>query len=367
MKIRIIEDVTVQPVLFNGTLGYNRSALLYLTALKAAKEKPGITRTQLCELLAVPMPWINRLVTPLVEARHLSETANGIRLTPKGAKMDENLPIDLREGDFLALTLDKPIYEHKVIACVGGREIWIQDRRLSDGVKMTMLEGQSFSASGKATHETRKGEKTDIQTEDLRAGTILKVNDELGILLSKIDGHIVSENGVCELRINENYSASKSVQFDIRCRLPLDPCHPNIQQMADTAIASANGFPPGAANPLTDRILKRFKSMDESERQSGRGSISVALRGGLRCEVSDLPIHPKTVMDFNEWAIWRIRQRINRHFSQQAFYELLEAESRATPGYSEHGLLRQDVLKPHLTPKQRMYLAASQDWAPLPL
>lgn len=366
MKIRIIEDVTIQPVLFNGTLAYNRPARLYLTALKAAKEKPGITRAQLCEVLAVPMPWINRLVTPLVEARYLSETANGIRLTPKGAKMDEDLPIELREGDFLALTLEKPIHEHRVIACMCGRDIWIHDRRLSSGVKMTALEGQSFSASGKATQEVLKGERPDIQTEDLRAGTILRVNEKHGIPLGEIDGQIVSENGGCELRINERYSASKSVQFDIRCRLPVDPWHPNLQKMADTAIMIANGFPPGTANPVADRILKYFQSMDESERQSGRGNISVALRDDLRCEVSDLPIHPKTVMDFNQWAIWRVRQRINRHLSQQAFHELLEAESSATPGYSEHGLLRPDVLLRHLTPKQRMYLSASQDWVPLP-
>lgn len=367
MKVRIIEDVPIQPVLFNGTIGHNRPAPLYQTALVAARERPGVTRDELCKTLAVPMPWVNRLVSPLVAARYLTETANGIRLTPKGSRADNSLPIDLREGDFLALVCEEPIGGHHVIACMQASEIRVASNWLRASRDFDRLTGQSFSAAGTVKHEVSKGGEIHRINDDLRAGSILEINDSLGLPMKRIRGQIITEDGASALCIRERYMATNEVTLELNCRLPIDLHHQDADKLAAKALWSHNTQTATASDSASgDRLLRTFESISEEARASARGDVELELERGLRCEIKDIPLYPRAMADYQLWAAWRIRQRITGHLSHQAFLELFESEAASTPGSDKYSPAKLEVVERQLTPKQRMYLGASQDWLPLP-
>lgn len=362
MHITIGQKANVHLFLFNGAVAYNRPAPLYRAVLLAAFERPGITRDELSELLAIPMPWVHRLCEPLIESGLISQVDGRIELTPSGAKMPNTLPVERREGDFLALVLEEPIDGHILLGCVSASDLRIGEDALDDMVEMPGLTGHSFESSGDV--EVNITTKEEPRVHEMRGGSLLSILEGRVLEYGNVEGLIVTHDGASTFLIDKKkISHSRNVSLTISCTLPISIYHKNAEILAAEAFRIHNQerhLPEDARRK--DCLLRTFASLSEDERRLGRGDYICSVDDITVCKLVDAPVYPKTPQDYQTWAAWRVRQRISRHLSKESFSQLADEESAKVPGHAEHGPFRIEALLSQLTPKQKMYMSAASDW-----
>lgn len=366
MQIQIGQKASVLLYLFSGTVAYNRPAPLYKSVLLAVSEKPGITREELCDLLAIPMPWISRLCEPLLKSGLLVEDNQRLLLTPTGAQNRPELPVEQREGDFLALVLEEPIDGKVLLACVSAADLRIGSERRDDMEHVPGLRGLCFDATGTIQYEinTREGKK--IAPHELRGGSLHEVLNGCVLELGHIEGLIITAEGKSALGVFKKIVPHDRDVIHIDCNLPITLYHTNAEELARESILRHNQekhLPAQSRN--TKAIRKTFASLDEAEKRNAKGSLTTVFSDTLVCILHEVPIYPRTKMDFELWAAWRIRQLIDRHLTDEAYEQIVAKESSVLPGHSEFGQAAPDKVRQQLTPKQKMYLVAARDW-PLP-
>lgn len=367
MKVRVTEKVCVDLIMFNGKVGMDRPAPLYQCVVIAAREEPGITRAQLGKLFSIPPAWIQSLCNPLLEAKYITETENGIRLTPKGRKATTELPILQQSGDWMAAVLCNPIDDVHVLTCFEASP-WRIDHQLVRRDKLNeKLSGVSFNAGGNAKIvEHRKTPAEDKKHErTLSGGTILSVDDELCAPLGQTHAEIVTINDVSTLSLKfENKAPEQSIVLDCECRIGL--YHKNLDEMAEEAIRASNrAYAKGTSSTRSSHLLRAFNDMSNNERHSAQGDVHHAVNSLVSCTVSEVPIYPADKMSYLSWVAWKVAKCIDRHISEESYHELVQKESAKVPGHDQYGSLTIDAAFKLLSKKQKMYLSASKDWAPL--
>ena len=364
MKVRITESVDVHAITFNGKVGYDRPAPLSVCVLLAAEEKPGITREELSEHFAIPMPWVSRLCSPLLAAKLLTETKRGIRVTAKARKDREMLPVEEREGNFLALVLGQPIDGHTVLCCVPTDEIRVHDDDIGD--LPFDLAGESFSASGELTLATNKEGKAP-RTEKARSGTLLEVAENACVVLTKLEASILTENGRSSIVLRRDLGLTHVTNVRCEIELPVSLRFPEPEKLAVEVIRRHNVQRTTQSTKMgPNDLLRDFADLTQSELSSAKGQACGHVVGGGRCEVREVPIYPRTRMAFQEWATWMCRGLFNRHMTREQAEALARKAAASVPGNDEYGPLELDVVRGTLSPKQLSYLSSADCWPALP-
>lgn len=364
MKVRVIEQVPVDFVLFNGKVGMNRSAPLYQSVLVAARDEPGITRTQLGKLFSIPPPWIQRLCGPLLEAKYITETENGIRLTTKGREATSELPVMEQSGDWMAAVLREPVDGIKVITCFEAAPWRIGDKEIMADNLAERLLGESFNAGGEAKMQSHSHtpENDREHVRKLRGGTILAMDDERHSQLGEATAQIATEGDASRLTLNFD-TASRAQSMDIRCECKIDLYHKGLDALAAQTIRWANRIYPRSEPSIhATHLLRSFDDMSEAERESALGSAQHDVGGGVTCIVSEVPLYPANKMSYLDWAAWRVARHIDRHLSEAEYDKLVERESTLVAGHVLYGPLTKEAVLNLLRPKQQMYLSAAKDW-----
>ena len=359
MKIIIEREVGVGLFGFFGQIAQYREAPLHQVFLQAIIDQPGVTLSKLVKLFGLPAPACRQVLRPLESAGLLATialVADPALYASAGTEAEKSLPVDLLEGDWLALIADQPFYGQQLLGVMPAIRFNFHPRSVGPEPAIEALKGQAFSAVGSYDYRQEgRGESRGVGEKGaFRQGLLTAVNLEVVATLDRLQGLISQDalGSTLTLRCDE-----PGLSIDLK--LHSSEVRPDIESLGLMAIKRQNGRS-GEKYGTEPVLRKTFAAMSNAEKQTGRGAIYEEM-GELRVKIDDLRVLPADQPSYEAWVGYGFEQRLQGYAQTPQLTKYLQDSIAFVDA---QGFLKPKLpqLIERLGGKSKMFAAALADW-----
>ena len=353
MKIVVEQSTSVGLYGFYGQISKYREAPLHQIFLQAVIDQPGVPLSGLVKLFGLPVPVCHHIIKPL-ELSGLLNAVSSVEdpllyaTTEQAATL--SLPIDLLEGDWLALVAEKPFCGHQLLGFMPAGRCSFAPRDLQPRPAMTNLLGRDFKSIGNYRYEHDNAHAKG----SFQHGRLVAANFEAVALVDTFQGTISQDAAGSTLSLN---LAEANLNLDLHVQL--DYVRPDLKFLGLTAIHEHNHR--HGENSATEPILRKsFATMTPTEKQTGRGAIYEEV-GDVTVKIDDLKVRPVNQHSFDAWVNYAFGQRLRSYAEAPQLADHLHASIALidAPGFTPPELPQ---IVARLKGKAKMYASALADW-----
>jgi hypothetical protein len=356
VKIIIEREIGIGLYGFFGQIAHYREAPLHQIFLQAIIDQPGITLSKLVKLFGLPAPACRQVLRPLESAGLLAPVGLGANpaLSATSVTMAEkSLPVDLLEGDWLALIADQPFDGQQLLGVMPASRFNFHPREVGPEPAFAALQGQAFTAVG--SYDYQQEGKPDAHAKgSFRQGMLTAINLEAVAAVARFSAIIAHDKtgSTLTLRCDE-----PGLSIDLK--LHSSEVRPDIESLGLMAIKRQNGRT-GEKYGTEPVLRKTFAAMSNAEKQTGRGAIYEEM-GELRVKIDDLRVLPADQPSYEAWVGYGFEQRLQGYAQMPQLTKYLQ-DSLAF--VDAQGFLKPKLpqLIERLGGKSKMFAAALADW-----
>ena len=353
MKIVVEQSMSVGLYGFYGQISKYREAPLHQIFLQAVIDQPGVSLSGLVKLFGLPLPVCHHIIKPL-ELSGLLNAVSSFDDPQLFATVEQlparSLPIDLLEGDWLALIAEKPFFGHQLLGFMPATRFSFLPRELQPEPAMTKFIGQDFMSAGNYHYQ----QDSTQAKGSFQHGRLVAANFEAVAQVATYQGTIRQDaaGSTLSLRLEE-----ASLNLDLQVHL--DQVRPDLKILGLTAIHRHNQR--HGENTATEPILRKlFATMTPTEKQTGRGAIYEEV-GDVTVKIDDLKVRPVNQHSFDAWVNYAFGQRLRSYAEAPQLADHLHASIALidAPGFTPPELPQ---IVARLKGKAKMYASALADW-----
>lgn len=356
MKIIIEREVGIGLYGFFGQIAQYREAPLHQVFLQAIIDQPGITLSKLVKLFGLPAPACRQVLRPLESAGILAPVAlvaDPALYAPSVPTAEKSLPVDLLEGDWLALIADQPFYGQQLLGVMPASRYNFHYQSVRPEPAIESLKGQAFSAVG--SYNYRQEGRADAHANgSFRQGMLTSVNLEGVATINRLSG-LVSHDALGSTLTLRHDQPSLSIDL----KLHSSEVRPDIESLGLLAIRQHNGRT-GEKYGTEPVLRKAFAAMSNAEKQTGRGAIYEEI-GELRVKIDDLRVLPADQPSYEAWVGYGFEQRLQGYAQTP---QLMKHLQESIAFVDAQGFLKPKLpqLIERLSGKSKMFATALADW-----
>ena len=356
MKIIIEREVGIGLYGFFGQIAQYREAPLHQVFLQAIINQPGITLSKLVKLFGLPAPACRQVLRPLESAGLIAPVALGADPALHASSVtvaEKSLPVDLLEGDWLALIADQPFYGQQLLGVMPASRFNFQPRAVRPEPTFEALQGQAFSAVGSYDYQ-QEGRADAHAKGSFRQGMLTSINLEGVATVERFGGIIAHDNAGSTLTLRCDEPG-----LSVDLKLHSSEVRPDIESLGLLAIRRHNGRT-GEKYGTEPVLRKAFTAMSNAEKQTGRGAIYEEI-GELRVKIADLRVLPADQPSYEAWVGYGFEQRLQGHAQTP---QLMKHLQESIAFVDAQGFLKPKLpqLIERLSGKSKMFATALADW-----
>ena len=356
MKIIIEREVGIGLYGFFGQIAQYREAPLHQVFLQAIIDQPGITLSKLLKLFGLPAPACRQVLRPLESAGLIAPVALGADPALHASSVtvaEKSLPVDLLEGDWLALIADQPFYGQQLLGVMPASRFNFQPRAVRPQPTFEALQGQAFSAVGSYDYQ-QKGRADAHAKGSFRQGMLTSVNLEGVATLNRLAGLVSHDALGSTLTLRHDQPG-----FSLDLKLHSSEVRSDIESLGLMAIGRHNGRT-GEKYGTEPVLRKTFEAMSNAEKQTGRGAIYEEM-GELRVKIDDLRVLPADQPSYEAWVGYGFEQRLQEYAQAP---QLLKHLQESIAFVDAQGFLKPKLPQviERLSGKSKIYASALADW-----
>lgn len=356
MKIVIERELGIGLYGFFGQIAHYREAPLHQVFLQAIIDQPGITLSKLVKLFGLPAPACRQVIRPLESAgllapvRPLADPPLQATSTTAAAGV---LPVELLEGDWLALVADQPFDGQQLLGVMPAPRFNVNPRYVGPEPTFTSLQGQAFTAVGSFDYQQK--EKPEAHAKGtFRQGLLTSINLEAVAEEGRFKGFIAQDKTGSTLTLRVDESGLK-----IDLKLHSSEVRPDIETLGLMAIRRHNGRT-GEKYGAEPVLRKTFATMSNTEKQTGRGAIYEEI-AELRVKIDDLRVLPADQPSYDAWVGYGFAQCLQGYAQTPQLTKYLQDSIAFVDA---QGFLQPKLpqLIARLGGKSKIFAAALADW-----
>lgn len=356
MKIIIEREIGIGLYGFFGQIAHYREAPLHQIFLQAIIDQPGITLSKLVKLFGLPAPACRQVLRPLESAGLLAPVGLGANpaLSATSVTMAEkSLPVDLLEGDWLALIADQPFDGQQLLGVMPASRFNFHPREVGQEPAFAALQGQAFTAVG--SYDYQQEGKPDAHAKgSFRQGMLTAIKLEAVAVVARFSGIIAHDKSGSTLTLRCDEPG-----LSIDLKLHSSEVRPDIESLGLMAIKRQNGRT-GEKYGTEPVLRKTFAAMSNAEKQTGRGAIYEEM-GELRVKIDDLRVLPADQPSYDAWVGYGFEQRLQGYAQTPQLTKYLQDSIAFVDA---QGFLKPKLpqLIERLGGKSKMFASALADW-----
>ena len=356
MKIVIEREVGIGLHGFFGQIAQYREAPLHQIFLQAIINQPGLTLSKMVKLFGLPAPACRQVLRPLEAAGLLAPVGLGANpaLSATSVTMAEkSLPVDLLEGDWLALIADQPFYGQQLLGVMPASRFNFHPQSVEPEPAIESLKGQAFSAVGSYDYQ-QEGRADAHAKGSFRQGMLTSVNLEGVATLNRLAGLVSHDALGSTLTLRHDQPG-----FSLDLKLHSSEVRSDIESLGLMAIRRHNGRT-GEKYGTEPVLRKTFEAMSKAEKQTGRGAIYEEM-GELRVKIDDLRVLPADQPSYEAWVDYGFEQRLQGYAQAP---QLLKHLQESIAFVDAQGFLKPKLPQviERLSGKSKIYASALADW-----
>lgn len=356
MKIVIEREVGIGLHGFFGQIAQYREAPLHQIFLQAIINQPGLTLSKMVKLFGLPAPACRQVLRPLESAGLLAPVAlvaDPALYASAGTEAEKSLPVDLLEGDWLALIADQPFYGQQLLGVMPASRFNFHPQSVEPEPAIESLKGQAFSAVGSYDYQ-QEGRADAHAKGSFRQGMLTSVNLEGVATLNRLAGLVSHDALGSTLTLRHDQPG-----FSLDLKLHSSEVRSDIESLGLMAIRRHNGRT-GEKYGTEPVLRKTFAAMSNAEKQTGRGAIYEEM-GELRVKIDDLRVLPKDQPSYEAWVGYGFEQRLQGYAQTPQLTKYLQDSIAFVDA---QGFLKPKLpqLIERLGGKSKMFAAALADW-----
>jgi hypothetical protein len=359
MKIVIEREVGIGLYGFFGQIAQYREAPLHQIFLQAIIDQPGLTLSKMVKLFGLPAPACRQVLRPLESAGLLAPVAlvaDPALYASAGTEAEKSLPVDLLEGDWLALIADQPFYGQQLLGVMPASRFNFQPRVVRPEPAIESLKGQAFSAVGSYAYKQEgRTEGREVSEKGVfRQGMLTAVNLEVVATLDRLSGLVSHDTLGSTLTLRHD---QPGLSLDLK--LHSSEVRSDIESLGLMAIRRHNGRT-GEKYGTEPVLRKTFAGMSNAEKQTGRGAIYEEM-GELRVKIDDLRVLPADQPSYEAWVDYGFEQRLQGYAQAP---QLLKHLQESIAFVDAQGFLKPKLPQviERLSGKSKIYASALADW-----
>ena len=356
MKIVIEREVGIGLHGFFGQIAQYREAPLHQIFLQAIIDQPGLTLSKMVKLFGLPAPACRQVLRPLESAGLLAPVAlvaDPALYASAGTEAEKSLPVDLLEGDWLALIANQPFYGQQLLGVMPASRFNFHPQSVEPEPAIESLKGQAFSAVGSYDYQ-QEGRADAHAKGSFRQGMLTSVNLEGVATLNRLAGLVSHDALGSTLTLRHDQPG-----FSLDLKLHSSEVRSDIESLGLMAIRRHNGRT-GEKYGTEPVLRKTFEAMSKAEKQTGRGAIYEEM-GELRVKIDDLRVLPADQPSYEAWVGYGFEQRLQGYAQAP---QLLKHLQESIAFVDAQGFLKPKLpqLIERLGGKSKMFAAALADW-----
>ena len=342
MKIVIEREVGIGLHGFFGQIAQYREAPLHQIFLQAIIDQPGLTLSKMVKLFGLPAPACRQVLRPLESAGLLAPVAlvaDPALYASAGTEAEKSLPVDLLEGDWLALIANQPFYGQQLLGVMPASRF--------------NFHPQAFSAVGSYDYQ-QEGRADAHAKGSFRQGMLTSVNLEGVATLNRLAGLVSHDALGSTLTLRHDQPG-----FSLDLKLHSSEVRSDIESLGLMAIRRHNGRT-GEKYGTEPVLRKTFEAMSNSEKQTGRVAIYEEM-GELRVKIDDLRVLPADQPSYEAWVGYGFEQRLQGYAQAP---QLLKHLQESIAFVDAQGFLKPKLPQviERLSGKSKIYASALADW-----
>jgi len=356
MKIVIEREVGIGLHGFFGQIAQYREAPLHQIFLQAIINQPGLTLSKMVKLFGLPAPACRQVLRPLESAGLLAPVAlvaDPALYASAGTEAEKSLPVDLLEGDWLALIADQPFYGQQLLGVMPASRFNFHPQSVEPEPAIESLKGQAFSAVGSYDYQ-QEGRADAHAKGSFRQGMLTSVNLEGVATLNRLAGLVSHDALGSTLTLRHDQPG-----FSLDLKLHSSEVRSDIESLGLMAIRRHNGRT-GEKYGTEPVLRKTFEAMSKAEKQTGRGAIYEEM-GELRVKIDDLRVLPADQPSYEAWVGYGFEQRLQGYAQAP---QLLKHLQESIAFVDAQGFLKPKLPQviERLSGKSKIYASALADW-----
>jgi len=356
MKIVIEREVGIGLHGFFGQIAQYREAPLHQIFLQAIINQPGLTLSKMVKLFGLPAPACRQVLRPLESAGLLAPVAlvaDPALYANAGTEAEKSLPVDLLEGDWLALIADQPFYGQRLLGVMPASRFNFHHQSVGPEPAIESLKGQAFSAVGSYDYQ-QEGRADAHAKGSFRQGMLTSVNLEGVATLDRLSGLVSHDALGSTLTLRHDQPG-----FSLDLKLHSSEVRSDIESLGLMAIRRHNGRT-GEKYGTEPVLRKIFEAMSNAEKQTGRGAIYEEM-GELRVKIDDLRVLPADQPSYEAWVDYGFEQRLQGYAQAP---QLLKHLQESIAFVDAQGFLKPKLPQviERLSGKSKIYASALADW-----
>ena len=356
MKIVIEREVGIGLHGFFGQIAQYREAPLHQIFLQAIINQPGLTLSKMVKLFGLPAPACRQVLRPLESAGLLAPVAlvaDPALYASAGTEAEKSLPVDLLEGDWLALIADQPFYGQQLLGVMPASRFNFHPQSVEPEPAIESLKGQAFSAVGSYDYQ-QEGRADAHAKGSFRQGMLTSVNLEGVATLNRLAGLVSHDALGSTLTLRHDQPG-----FSLDLKLHSSEVRSDIESLGLMAIRRHNGRT-GETYGTEPVLRKTFEAMSNAEKQTGRGAIYEEM-GELRVKIDDLRVLPADQPSYEAWVGYGFAQRLQGYAQAP---QLLKHLQESIAFVDAQGFLKPKLPQviERLSGKSKIYASALADW-----
>ena len=356
MKIVIEREVGIGLHGFFGQIAQYREAPLHQIFLQAIIDQPGLTLSKMVKLFGLPAPACRQVLRPLESAGLLAPVAlvaDPALYASAGTEAEKSLPVDLLEGDWLALIADQPFYGQQLLGVMPASRFNFHPQSVEPEPAIESLKGQAFSAVGSYDYQ-QEGRADAHAKGSFRQGMLTSVNLEGVATLNRLAGLVSHDALGSTLTLRHDQPG-----FSLDLKLHSSEVRSDIESLGLMAIRRHNGRT-GEKYGTEPVLRKTFEAMSNAEKQTGRGAIYEEM-GELRVKIDDLRVLPADQPSYEAWVGYGFAQRLQGYAQAP---QLLKHLQESIAFVDAQGFLKPKLPQviERLSGKSKIYASALADW-----
>ena len=359
MKIIIEREIGIGLYGFFGQIAQYREAPLHQIFLQAIIDQPGLTLSKLVKLFGLPAPACRQVLRPLEAAGLLAPVGLGANPALSATSVttaEKSLPVDLLEGDWLALIADQPFDGQQLLGVMPASRFNFQPRVVRAEPAFETLQGQAFTAVGSYRYqqEGRNEGQSVREAGSFRQGMLTAINLEAVADVARFSGIIAHDKAGSTLTLRCDEPG-----LSIDLKLHSSEVRPDIESLGLMAIKRQNGRT-GEKYGTEPVLRKTFAAMSNAEKQTGRGAIYEEM-GELRVKIDDLRVLPADQPSYEAWVGYGFERRLQGYAQTPQLTKYLQDSIAFVDA---QGFLKPKLpqLIERLGGKSKMFAAALADW-----
>ena len=356
MKIVIEREVGIGLHGFFGQIAQYREAPLHQIFLQAIIDQPGLTLSKMVKLFGLPAPACRQVLRPLESAGLLAPVAlvaDPALYASAGTEAEKSLPVDLLEGDWLALIANQPFYGQQLLGVMPASRFNFHPQSVEPEPAIESLKGQAFSAVGSYDYQ-QEGRADAHAKGSFRQGMLTSVNLEGVATLNRLAGLVSHDALGSTLTLRHDQPG-----FSLDLKLHSSEVRSDIESLGLMAIRRHNGRT-GEKYGTEPVLRKTFEAMSNAEKQTGRGAIYEEM-GELRVKIDDLRVLPADQPSYEAWVGYGFEQRLQGYAQAP---QLLKHLQESIAFVDAQGFLKPKLPQviERLSGKSKIYASALADW-----